>query len=60
MDFSTCKTCPPEFSARKHRKRESASVSLETAAPSEVFPLARLCFQRPFGLRPTLHEAEKR
>jgi hypothetical protein len=36
-------------------RQESAFFSRENAAPYEVFPLARLCCQRPCDPRPTLH-----
>jgi hypothetical protein len=47
--------CPPEFSAIRRHRRKSASFSFETAALSEVFPLARLLFSKTF--RPPFHLA---
>jgi hypothetical protein len=60
LDFGLCKTCLPEFSAFRHHKGQLAFISFEMCRPLEVFPLARLCFQRPYGLRPALHAAEKK
>jgi hypothetical protein len=47
--------CPPECSAIRRHRRKSASFSFETAALSEVFPLARLLFSKTF--RPPFHLA---
>jgi hypothetical protein len=49
------RSCPPECSATRRHGRKSASFSFETAALSEVFPLARLLFSKTF--RPPFHLA---
>jgi hypothetical protein len=59
LGFGPCKTRPPEFFARGITGRSRHFSLSRSPFPFEVFPLARLCFQRPYGLRSALHTMEK-
>jgi hypothetical protein len=59
MGLSPCKTRPPEFFALGITGRSRHFSLARSPFPFEVFPLARLCFQRPYGLRSALHKMEK-
>jgi hypothetical protein len=59
LGFGLCSTRPPEFFARGITGRSRHFSLTRSPFPFEVFPLARLCFQRPYGLRSALHTMEK-